>query len=138
MEKEVRGFLGRLQYISRFISKLIMVYDPIFKLLRKHQPIVWDEHCQKTFNRIKEYLMKPPVLKPPKDGKPLILYLALEEEAIGAMVAQCGPNDVEHAIFYLSKKLLPYESKYNLVKKMCLAMIWATRKLRQYFQSYKV
>ena len=41
-------------------------------------------------------------------------------------------------MYYLSKKFLPYEEKYNLVEKTCLIMIWATRKLRHYFQSYKI
>ena len=45
-EKEVRGFIGRLQYISRFIAKLTTVCEPIFKLLRKSQPVVWNEQCQ--------------------------------------------------------------------------------------------
>ena len=40
IEKEIRGFLGRLQYISRFIAKLIDICEPIFPLLRKNQPIV--------------------------------------------------------------------------------------------------
>lgn len=34
-EKEVRGFLVKLQYISRFISKLATVCEPVFKLLIK-------------------------------------------------------------------------------------------------------
>ena len=29
-EREVRGFLGRLQYISRFITRLTDIYEPIF------------------------------------------------------------------------------------------------------------
>ena len=29
-EREVRGFLGRLQYINRFIARLIDIYEPIF------------------------------------------------------------------------------------------------------------
>jgi len=29
-EKDVRGFLGRLNYIARFISQLTMTCDPIF------------------------------------------------------------------------------------------------------------
>ena len=33
-EKEVRGFLGRLQYISRFIARLTDICEPIFHLLR--------------------------------------------------------------------------------------------------------
>ena len=34
-EKEIRGFLGRLQYISRFIARLTNICEPIFGLLRK-------------------------------------------------------------------------------------------------------
>ena len=39
-ETEIRGFLGRLQYISRFIVRLTDTCEPIFRLLRKKQPKV--------------------------------------------------------------------------------------------------
>ena len=42
-EREIKGFLGRLQYISRFIVRLTDIYEPIFRLLRKSQPTVWDD-----------------------------------------------------------------------------------------------
>ena len=29
-EREIRGFLGRLQYISRFIARLTNICEPIF------------------------------------------------------------------------------------------------------------
>ena len=35
-EKEIRGFLSRLQYISHFIARLIDKWEPIFCLLRKN------------------------------------------------------------------------------------------------------
>ena len=54
------------------------------------------------------------------------------------MLAQESGGKAEHAIYYLSKKLLPYEANYSLVEKTCLAVIWATKKLRHYFQSYQV
>ena len=38
-EKEVRGFLGRLNYIARFISHLTATYEPVFKLLKKDQVV---------------------------------------------------------------------------------------------------
>ena len=62
-EKEVQGFLGKLQYISRFISCLTSKYEPIFKLLKKGEPKEWNDDCQKTFETIQEYLTNPPVLK---------------------------------------------------------------------------
>ena len=76
-EKNVRGFIEKLQYISRFIAKLTMICDLVFKLLRKNQPVEWNKECHKAFEKIKEYLISPLVLKPPRQDKPLILYLAL-------------------------------------------------------------
>ena len=52
-EKQVRGFLGRLNYISRFISLMTATCAPIFKLLRKDQGCVWTDDCQKAFESIK-------------------------------------------------------------------------------------
>ena len=65
MEREIRGFLGRLQYISRFIARLTDICEPIFFLLRKNQPTVWNDDCQHAFEKIKECLLSPPVLVPP-------------------------------------------------------------------------
>ena len=87
-EKEIRGFLGRLQYISQFIAKLISTCEPSFKLLRKNEPHTWNDDCQKAFELIKEYLLHPPILVPPQHVKPLLLYLSIIRDAVGSMLAQ--------------------------------------------------
>ena len=87
-EKEVRGFLGRLQYISRFIARLTDICEPIFRLLRNSQRTVWDDQCQRAFERIKEYLLSPPVLVSPTPGLPLLLYLSASDITLGCMLAQ--------------------------------------------------
>ena len=75
------------------------------------------------------------ILKSLEMGKPLILYLVIEESAIGAMLAQEGEARAEHVVYYLSKKIIPYEIKYSQVEQIFLAIVWAMRKLRHYFQS---
>ncbi|XP_037495473.1 uncharacterized protein LOC119370754 [Jatropha curcas] len=92
------------------------------QLLRKNQPVRWNKDCQKAFNHIKKYLMNPPVLSCPKPGEPLILYLSVEDAGVGAMLAQPDAARVEKAIYYISKKLLPIEEKYNLIEKTCMAV----------------
>ena len=67
-ETKIRGSLGRLQYISRFIVRLTDTCEPIFQLLKKKQPKVLDDQCQQAFERIREYLLSPPVLVPPMLG----------------------------------------------------------------------
>nr|XP_012466229.1 unnamed protein product [Gossypium raimondii] len=71
-QKEVRGFLGRLNYITRFISQLTEKCDPIFHLLKKHNPGVWDEECQKTLEKVKYYLSNAPAIK----GSAIVDFLA--------------------------------------------------------------
>lgn len=82
-KKQVRGFLRHLNYISRFISHMTATCGPIFNLLRKDQGCVWTEDCQKDFDSIKEYLLKPYIMIPPVEGMPLIMYLTILQDSMG-------------------------------------------------------
>ncbi|XP_039684984.1 uncharacterized protein [Medicago truncatula] len=137
IEKQVRGFLGRLNYISRFISHMTATCGPIFKLLRKDQGIVWTEDCQKTFDSIKVYLLEPPILIPPVEGRPLIMYLTVLEDSMGCVLEQQDETGrKEHAIYYLSKKFTDCESRYSMLEKTCCALAWAAKRLRHYMISH--
>ena len=84
--KEVRGLLGRLNYIARFVSQLTDKCRPFFKLLRKNALIEWNEECEHAFTTIKDYLMNPPILIAPTSGKPLFMYLTILPESMGCML----------------------------------------------------
>ena len=87
-QKKVRSFMGRLNYITRFISQMTAKCDPIFKILRKNNSRNWDEECQVAFDKVKEYLTNPPVLVSPVQGKPLILYLTVHEKSMRCVLGQ--------------------------------------------------
>ena len=84
-QKEVRSFMGRLNYIAQFISQMTAKCDPIFKMFRKHNSDKWDEKCQIAFDKVKEYLKKAPILVPLVLGRPMILYLIVHERSIGCI-----------------------------------------------------
>ena len=132
-ENEVRGFLGRLNYITRFIAQLTTTCEPIFRLLRKKNPRTWNEECEEAFNKIKHYLQSPPLLVPPISGRPLILYLTVTEIAMGCLLGQHDETRrKEMVIYYLSKKLTECESRYTVIEKICCALVWMTKRLRHY------
>ena len=116
-EKEIKGFLGRLQYISRFIAKLTLTCEPIFKLLRKNEPHTWNDECQKAFELIKEYLLHPSILVPPQHGKPLLLYLSIIGDVVGSMLAQEDNDKNERVVYYLSKRFHDYKTIYTPIEK---------------------
>ncbi|KAH7852233.1 hypothetical protein Vadar_022301 [Vaccinium darrowii] len=138
IEKEIRSFLGKIQFISRFIAKLTSTCEPMFRLLKKGVPFKWDDRCQKAFEAIKNYLQNPSVLMPPIPGQPLIMYLSVTPSAMGCMLAQEGECGSEKAVYYISKKMAGYEERYTSLEKVCWAFIWASKKLRHYMLAYSV
>ena len=132
-EKKVRGFLGRLNYIAQFISQLTTTCNPIFCLLRKNNPEIWNEECEEAFEKIKQYLLNPPLLVPPTQKRSLILYLTVTETTMGCVLGQQDETGrKERVVYYLSKKFVEGESRYTMIEKLCCALAWATKRLRQY------
>ena len=106
--------------------------------MRKNQPTVWNDDCQRAFEKIKECLISPPVLVPPILGRPLLLYLSISDMALGYMLAQLNDSGKEWAIYYLSKRMLEYECRYIMIEHLCLALVWATGRLRHYVIEYYI
>uniref|UniRef100_A0A2N9HG71 RNA-directed DNA polymerase n=1 Tax=Fagus sylvatica TaxID=28930 RepID=A0A2N9HG71_FAGSY len=131
------GFIVSGRGIEIDPAKLTATCEPLFKLLRKDVKIKWTEDCQRAFDKIKEYLLNPPILVPPTPGRPLILYLTVQEASMGCMLGQQDETGKkEQAIYYLSKKFTEPETRYLLVEKTCCALAWASKKLRQYMLYY--
>ena len=57
---------------------------------------------------------------------------------MGCMLAQLDDSCEERVIYYLSKMMLDYETRYVMIERYCLALVWATRRLRHYMIEYSV
>ena len=53
IEKQICSFLGKVNYIARFIAQLTATCDPLFKLLKKDTKIEWTDEYQIAFDKIK-------------------------------------------------------------------------------------
>ena len=80
------------------------VFSDLIKL-KEVEEFKWEKQHQTTFDGIKGYLSKPPVLMPPLKGRPLKHYLSAAKEFIGSLLAQNNAEVHEQAVYYLSKVL---------------------------------
>ena len=53
-------------------------------------------------------------------------------------LAQLNDLGNEQVIYYLSKRILEYEMRYVMIECLCLALVWATQRLRHYMTEYSV
>uniref|UniRef100_A0A2N9HPC3 Reverse transcriptase n=1 Tax=Fagus sylvatica TaxID=28930 RepID=A0A2N9HPC3_FAGSY len=140
--KELKSFLGRLSYIRRFIPGLAAVTAVFTPLMKKGVPFIWSTACQQAFEKIQQIMTKLPHELPtvcaPVPGRPLRLYLASNSEAIGGLVAQEDEEGTERPIYYVSRALKDAETRYSGAERACLALIYASQRLRHYFLAHKI
>uniref|UniRef100_A0A2N9GAJ7 RNA-directed DNA polymerase n=1 Tax=Fagus sylvatica TaxID=28930 RepID=A0A2N9GAJ7_FAGSY len=136
--KELKSFLGRLSYIRRFIPGLAAVTAIFMPLMKKGVPFVWSTACQQAFEKIQLIMTKLPTVCAPVPGRPLRLYLASNSEAIGGLVAQEDEDGTEKPIYYVSRALRDAETRYSGAERACLALIYASQRLRHYFLAHKI
>ena len=74
----------------------------------------------------------------PIHKKPLLLYLVTNLYAIGALIAQEDGGGVEQPVYYISRTLKDAETCYPRVERACLAIVYASQRLRHYFLAYEV
>ena len=89
-KKDLQKFLGKVNFLRRFISNLsgkIDAFTPILRL-KDEAEFTLGADQQEDFEKIKKYLSSPPVLKAPKRGIPFRLYVAAEDKIIGAVLTQ--------------------------------------------------
>jgi hypothetical protein len=106
------------------------LFLPLIRL--KHEgEFVWGEAQRREFERIKEYLVSPPVLREPRNDVDFRLYIAAEDHVIGVVLTQ-EDEGKEFSVAYISRRLLDAETRYAFIEKLCLSLYYACGKLQRY------
>ncbi|KAI5328000.1 hypothetical protein L3X38_027396 [Prunus dulcis] len=137
---ELQSLLGKINFLRRFISNSVGKIQPFSSLLRlkQEQTFKWEEQHQQAFEEIKFYLSNPPVLSPPKRGRPLKLYVSASGLSIRSLLVQDNKKGKEQAVYYLSRTLIEVESKYSAIERLCLALYFTAMKLRHYMLPFTI
>ena len=136
--KELKNFLRKVSYIWRFILGLALITFTFTKLFKKGQSFEWGEAQQTAFKRLQQIMMILPTIQAPVHKKPLLLYLATNAYAIGALIAQEDGSGIEQPMYYISHALKDAETRYPRAKRACLVIVYASQRLCHYFLAYEV
>ncbi|XP_074351431.1 uncharacterized protein LOC141690538 [Apium graveolens] len=135
---DMLSLTGRIAALNRFVSKSSDRCKEFFKAIKlAGKDFAWTSECEEAFKRIKEQLGNPPMLSKPLDDESLILYLAVSEYSISAVLVR-EEDGQQSPVYYVSKRLHDAETRYTSMEKLVYALILASRKLRPYFQAHRV
>ena len=135
--KSLRSFLGLTSYYRRFVPAFSRVASPLYALTKKDVSFIWGPECQQAFERLKELLRTPPVLRFPDFTCPFILETDASGTGLGAVLAQEQPDGAVHPIAYASRSLQKHEQNYGITELEALGVVWAVKNFRAYLYAHK-
>lgn len=103
--RELRSFLGLLNYYARFLPNLASTLHPLHQLLQVGQPWCWSEACERAFRTAKQKLVEAPVLAHYDPDYPIVLASEASAYEVGAVISYKMPDGSEHPVAYTSRTL---------------------------------
>lgn len=124
-QKNVRQFLGKINYYNEYVPKISLILEPLHKLLRKGQNFIWSDECQEAFEYMKNFLCTQPVLAIFDSDLPIHIYTDASLKGIGAILKQPQLNEnskIEKPVAYFSKKLNESQKRKKAIYLECIAI----------------
>lgn len=87
-KKDIKRFTRRIAALNRFLPRSSEYLKPLFKLLQKNVTFKWTSTCEEALRRVQNHLCNEPVLTKPKLGEALLLYLAVSDGVVSAVLAK--------------------------------------------------
>ncbi|GJX79223.1 reverse transcriptase domain-containing protein [Tanacetum coccineum] len=138
--KEVQSLNGKLAGLNRFLSKSADKSLPLFKTLKKCMKkgdFCWTTAAEEAFTQLKQHIAALPTLVAPRPGEELIMYLSATHGAISAVLLT-DRDSVQTPVYFVSKALKETEINYSAMEKLILALVFAAKRLRRYFQAHPI
>ena len=130
--KEIKAYLGLLDYYRKFISNFAKLTKPMTRCLNKGSKInIQDKDYIDSFNGSKTLLINAPILQYPDFNETFMVTTDASNYALRAILSQ-NKDDKDLPIAYASRTLNKHKENYLTIEKELLSVVWATK----YFRSY--
>jgi hypothetical protein len=139
--RDVQRLTGRLAALNRFISKSAERSLPFLKTLRGAKDFAWGPEQAAAFASLKQHQSELATLTSPNPSLPPLLYVAASPHAVSAALVQEQDREGttrQCPVYYVFEVLTTSKCNMTELEKIAYAVVMASRKLRHYFEAFKV
>ena len=132
-KKQVRGIIGLVNFYAKFIPNIADLLSPLHELTKKGQPerVMWGEECQASLSRIQELISSRPALIVPDIDDLFFVQTDASGSGLGCVLLQRRDGSLRPCRFH-SRKLFPRETRYAVIEREALAIVWGLQKLSRF------
>ena len=137
-QKQLKSFLGAIQYLAKFLPRLSEKTDRLRKLLKKDSVWNWGKQQEEDFKNIKEMLTEEPCLAHYAKDRENIVTTDASKTGLGITLWQKQSEGEIKPIAFGSRYLNDSEKNYSIGELELLAVVWGLEKFRFYLYGKKV
>ena len=135
--KELRSFLGLLNYYGKFIPNLSTIIHPLNELLQTDWRWRWSEECMEALKTAKKQLTSGQFLTHYDPSLPIHMAADASAYGVGAVISHTLPDGSERPIAFASRTLTSSERNYAQLEKEALSLVFGVKKFHQYLYGRK-
>jgi len=121
-QKNIRQFLGKINFYHSYIPHAAIVLAPLHNLLKKNVKFNWSSDCQESFDFVIQHLCSSPCLAIFSPDKETYVFTDASNEGIGAVLKQKQSDGTIKPVAFFSKKLNDSQKKRRALFLECLAI----------------
>lgn len=129
--KAIRSFVGLCSYYRKFVKGFSSLAAPLTELTKEAVRFEWGVKQQRAFEDLKRAVSSAPVLALPDPTQPYIVSTDASGYAIGACLQQ-DQGKGRQPVAFMSKKMIPAETRYPTHEQELLAIVCALNEWRHY------
>ncbi|KAK2169582.1 hypothetical protein NP493_1183g00002 [Ridgeia piscesae] len=129
--RQLRSFLGMVQYYARFLPDLA---THLHRLLQKDEHWIWGKEQECAFRTVREMLLQDRVLTHFNPDLPVVVACDSSSYGLCAVLSHRMPDGSERPVAYASRSLTQTEKKFAQIKKEALGLYWGVRKCQRYLE----
>ena len=131
--KQVRAFLGLVRYYRKFIKNFAKIAKPLTMLTCMDVKLEWKEtHCC-TFMKLKDAIIKAPILRYPDTTKPYIVYMDASDDSCRAQLSQMH-EEAKFPVAFLSHTFTDTQRGWSTPEQEAYRIYFSVKKWNYYLQ----
>jgi len=134
--KQLRSFLGLLNFYSPFLPSASTLLKPLRKLTEQSVDFVWSAECQKAFENAKSLLLSSNLLVHFNPALEIIVHTDASPVGVACVlnhkVNLPDGTAAEKPVLFASCSLTATQQRYSQLDREALAIVFAVNKLRKF------
>jgi len=124
----MQSFLGKINFVRRFISNFAKIIKPLQEMIKKDSNFKWTKERKEAFEKIKEAIAEAS----PNFDNEFILYTFPFDHSITVVLTQKNEDREEFPVAFMRTGLQGVELKYSTIDKQAFAVFKAVKHFGPY------